>query len=321
MAKHKNVPTEYRNYYLPLSFPVLLLSGDHWRISDVTSMRLHFHNCLEIGVCHSDSGAMEFYGEPLPFREGDVTVVPRNVPHTTYSAKGTASLWSYLFIDPKALFRDFLPGTWKNWDLLAHNSSTYKFILNREEYPGVYETLMLAIKELENQKPGYQLSATGLLLSLYLSIYRIENADSNRDLAGGQAGSAYGTLNSLSIAPALDYVENNYMKQFSIEFLAGLCHWSPTHFRRVFHDVMGTSPLDYVNNTRVMKSCDLLCNTQESILNISGMVGFQSVSSYNRCFIKIMGTSPREYRKQTTQTNQYAKNQSILQYSGWMYPE
>lgn len=111
------------------------------------------------------------------------------------------------------------------------------------------------------------------------------------------------------------------MKQFSIEFLAGLCHWSPTHFRRVFHDVMGTSPLDYVNNTRVMKSCDLLCNTQESVLNISGMVGFQSVSSYNRCFIKIMGTSPREYRKQTTQTNQYAKNQSILQYSGWMYPE
>ena len=38
---------EYRNYYLPSSFPVLLLTGDNWKISDVRSEHLHFHNCLE----------------------------------------------------------------------------------------------------------------------------------------------------------------------------------------------------------------------------------------------------------------------------------
>ena len=59
MAKRKNIITEYRNYYLPPHFPVIALSGDYWKISDRPSGHLHFHNCLEIGICHSDSGCLE----------------------------------------------------------------------------------------------------------------------------------------------------------------------------------------------------------------------------------------------------------------------
>ena len=43
MAKPTNAITEYRNYYLSPHFPALLLSGDHWRISDRQRDRLHFH--------------------------------------------------------------------------------------------------------------------------------------------------------------------------------------------------------------------------------------------------------------------------------------
>ena len=111
------------------------------------------------------------------------------------------------------------------------------------------------------------------------------------------------------------------MQQFTIEYLAELCHWSPTHFRRVFHDIMGTSLLDYVNNTRILKSCILLRSTEHSILDISEMVGFHSVSSFNRYFIKLMQMSPREYRKQMQQSEKKAENQSILEFAGWMRPE
>ena len=110
------------------------------------------------------------------------------------------------------------------------------------------------------------------------------------------------------------------MHQFTIEHLASLCHWSPTHFRRVFHEIMGVPPLDYLNNTRVSKACGLLRSTEESILNISEMVGFRSVSSLNRYFLKIMRMSPRDYRKQMRLSADDAENRSILEYSGWMYP-
>ena len=119
MAKRKNIITEYRNYYLPPHFPVIALSGDYWKISDRPS-------CLEIGICHSDSGCLEFYGEPAPFKEGDITVIPRNVPHTTYSSPGLASHWSYIYIDPKELFRNLLPATWQNHDLTAYSLNNFK---------------------------------------------------------------------------------------------------------------------------------------------------------------------------------------------------
>lgn len=327
MAKQKGVVTEYRSYYLPMHFPVLLLSGDYWKISDVPSGRLHFHNCLEIGICHSDSGCIEFFGEPLSFKAGDVTVIPKNVPHTTYSTPGTESHWSYIYFDPQELFRNMLPATWKNFDFSIYSSHGFQPILNRTDHPQVYELVLSVIRELEEQKPSYQLSAKGLLLSLYIELLRIEtlekNEDDNSDTGAAETAPSQeeDKDNALVIAPALDYIEENYSSQFSIEYLADLCHWSPTHFRRVFHDIMGTSPLDFVNNTRITKACNLLRSTEDSILNISETVGFHSVSSFNRYFIKIMQMSPRDYRKQMQKSDKRMENQSIMEYAGWLYPE
>ena len=37
MAKQKNIITEFRNYPLRVEFPILLLTGNQWWISDVPS--------------------------------------------------------------------------------------------------------------------------------------------------------------------------------------------------------------------------------------------------------------------------------------------
>lgn len=318
MSKQKKIITEYRNYYLPLQFPAILLSGDYWKISDVPSGRLHFHNCLEIGVCHSDSGILNLCGNPLTFKEGDVTCIPRNIPHTTYSSKGTESHWSYLFLDPEELFHNLLPNSWRNYDQFLSSLQSYKYILSKENYPKVHNLTLQVIQEMEAQKPGYQLSARGLLLALYIEIYRIQHeAEPDSPDNDSQLMTAE---NTLAIAPALDYIEQNYASSFSVEHLANLCHWSPTHFRKIFHEIMGVSPLEYVNNTRIMNACKLLRSTENSILDISESIGFHSVSSFNRFFIKIMKVPPREYRKQMALADK-KESQSILEYAGWLYPE
>lgn len=296
MAKSKNSVTEYRNYYLPMNFPVLLLSGEHWRISDVPSGRQHFHNCLEIGICHSDSGFMEFFGEPFPFRAGDVTVIPMNVPHTTYSTPGTRSHWTYIFLDSQELFRHLLPPAWEKFGIYSHAFQDYHLIFSRGEYPNIYTQATAAVQELEEQNFGYQLSVTGLLLSLYVEVLRIQLSKYNDTASSRTSEHREDTKQeadyALLIAPALDYIEKNYMQQFSIDYLADLCHWSPTHFRRVFREIMGMSPLDFVNNTRIAKACNLLRSTNDSILNISEAVGFCSLSSFNRTFSKVMQIPP-----------------------------
>ena len=75
MAKQKNIITEFRNYPLRVEFPILLLTGNQWWISDVPSANLHFHNCLEIGLCHEGEGTLIIQKESCHFSAGDITII------------------------------------------------------------------------------------------------------------------------------------------------------------------------------------------------------------------------------------------------------
>lgn len=71
-----------------------------------------------------------------------------------------------------------------------------------------------------------------------MSLLRIHST--NEALSGQEAG--HTLLGDFAIAPALEYITRNYMAPMTIDDLAGLCHLSTTHFRRKFHDTMGTAP-------------------------------------------------------------------------------
>jgi len=318
MAKQKQPVTEYRPYRLPVEFPVLLLTGERWHISDQKSGRLHFHNCLEIGICHTDSGIMEFEGRPLEFHAGDITCIPKNLPHTTYSTKNSSSLWSYIFIDTDSLF-------WDNTSLrplLAQLSMTdiphFQYILPGDKYEKLASFARYIYEELKDQPVNYELSVRSLIFSFLLEMLRVQNDLHSKDLVIQPMKSSDSTL---MIAPALDYIEKNYMYQFTVEQLASLCHLSETHFRRLFLQTMGTPPLEFINNTRINKACVLLKTTQESILYISEQVGFHTISSFNRCFSKAMGASPREWKKQVLFSEGKSEKGAVgavVEYQGWL---
>lgn len=316
MPKHKKTIIEYRNYNLSSSFPVLLLSGNRWKISDKKSGRLHFHNCLEIGICHSDGGTMEFEDTPISFRQGDITYISKNYPHTTYSSPGTASLWSYIFYDPNELFHNIANNATGNWDDTTESKRSFNYlILNKDNYPKIHFLVTSVIDEMTHKPINYQLNVRSLLLCLHIEMFRIQEAN-NKVSASTQEDNTKD--NALVITPALDYIRMNYMHQFTMEYLATICHFSETHFRRVFHSIMGTSPLNYINNMRITKACSLLRSTEDSILSISEGVGFRSVSSFNRYFQRVMGCSPRDWRYQLMQTEAKTTKQSIFEYSGWV---
>ena len=123
------------------------------------------------------------------------------------------------------------------------------------------------------------------------------------------------------LSPVLDYIEDHYDEQFDVNYLADICCLSPTHFRRLFRDIMGKTPLDFLNNTRIINACNLLRSTENSILDISEMVGFRSVSSFNRHFMETMNTTPRSYRNETLYAKEKQEKMFIKDYTGWMYPE
>lgn len=310
MSKTKRSILECRSYNLPPNFPVLLLTGDRWHISDVKSGSLHFHNCLEIGICHTESAIMEFNGAPTPIRAGDMTCIPTKILHTTYSLPGMASLWSYIFLDPEELFREFIV----HQELSSADLQDFPvLIINQEDRPDLYLLLTMIIEQLKQQKPNFRASVRGLLLALCIEFLRLKGSTQQHDLPIDPPE------NALVISPALNYIRDNYMNSFPIQTLVDLCHLSGTHFRRVFHEIMGISPLEYINVIRINKACMLMRTTESTILSVSEQVGFHSVSSFNRYFTKMIGLSPRDWRTRMlqTETKEMWQKQSILNFNGW----
>ena len=73
--------------------------------------------------------------------------------------------------------------------------------------------------------------------------------------------------------------------------------FSESHFMRYFKETMGTSFVDYLKDYRLTMAARLLQSSDSSVLSISGEVGFESLSYFNRAFKKHYGMTPLQYRK------------------------
>ena len=308
MARPKRTVLEYRNYELPPEFPVLLLTGDHWHISPVPGKHLHIHNCLEIGLCHSSGGTMVFGSQRVHFSSGDVTCIARNVPHTTWSDPEQASRWSYLFLDPDALLGpDGLRRIGGLKDAGYFLSSCH-LLLHPDQHPWAGRYVQDIAEELISRPPGCQESVRGLFTALLIRMLRVYSKEETETVQDAYTS---------AISPALDYIHENYMQEFPQQKLSEICHMSPTHFRRLFKEQIGTSPLSFLHQTRILKSCTLLRSSGLSVTEIAGRVGYNSLSSYNRHFAASMGCTPMVWRK----TAGDSSRPSLLTFSGWTEAE
>ena len=122
------------------------------------------------------------------------------------------------------------------------------------------------------------------------------------------------------LRPALEYINDHYVEPCGVDKLAGLCHLSQTHFRRLFLSIMGTTPLQYVIQIRIRQACILLNTTSEPITSIAQAVGIASISSFNRNFQQVMSVTPQQYR-QSSKPIRARQKSYILPYKGWLVPE
>jgi AraC family transcriptional regulator len=72
---------------------------------------------------------------------------------------------------------------------------------------------------------------------------------------------------------------------------------SETHFRRLFHEVFGTSPVQFIRQRRIERACSLLRSTANPIKQIAADCGFAEEAFFSRVFHQALGKSPAAYRR------------------------
>lgn len=99
------------------------------------------------------------------------------------------------------------------------------------------------------------------------------------------------------IIDALQYMEQNYDKNPSLEDAAKISGYSPSYFSRLFQTQLGKSFSDYLINIRLGYVQYLLLNTQKSITEIALETGYSHTSNLSEQFKKYTGLTPLQYRK------------------------
>jgi AraC family transcriptional regulator len=105
------------------------------------------------------------------------------------------------------------------------------------------------------------------------------------------------------IARALRWIEARAEEPLPLAELAGEAAMSPYHFLRVFRQVAGMTPHQYVLRTRLHRAALRVNRSDEPISTIAFDAGFNDLASFNRRFRGVMGASPSAYRKRRRLTS------------------
>ena len=101
---------------------------------------------------------------------------------------------------------------------------------------------------------------------------------------------------STSVRLAKNYIDYNYSKNITLKDLEEKAHVSKFHLSHLFKEEIGLSPINYLIQVRFYHAKTLLETTNFSILQISQLVGFNSVNSFSTIFKKHFNCTPKDYR-------------------------
>ncbi|GAA3916792.1 AraC family transcriptional regulator [Litoribacillus peritrichatus] len=94
-----------------------------------------------------------------------------------------------------------------------------------------------------------------------------------------------------------DYIANNYQAQLSLAGIAKSANMSPYHFLRVFKDIYGETPNEFLIRLRVEQAKNMLITENFSVSEICEKVGYTSLGSFSSLFLKQVGVAPTLYRR------------------------
>ena len=96
----------------------------------------------------------------------------------------------------------------------------------------------------------------------------------------------------------IDYIFKNLHGDVSLQTLAGIANYSLFHFQKLFKDIIGVSPKQYIIKIRLETALHLLViHPQKSVMEISIECGFSSPAVFSRAVNNYFGVPPEEIRK------------------------
>lgn len=143
------------------------------------------------------------------------------------------------------------------------------------------------VHEFSQRALGYELVCKGLMLEILARLLRSQMA--RRIARVSEHGERIKRLaERMDNAPAEDW---------SNQRVAAELQMSLDHAAKLFRQVVGVPPGEFVRNVRHREACKLLRDTEWTVEEVGTAVGYSDIHHFSRLFRANEGISPRAYRK------------------------
>ena len=103
----------------------------------------------------------------------------------------------------------------------------------------------------------------------------------------------------LAVQRMQEYIDMNIERKITLKELAVAAGYSPWHAARLFKEVTGKAPFDYIRSLRLTKAALVLRDNQVRIVDVALDFVFDSHEGFTRAFSKEFGVTPYKYTKNT----------------------
>ena len=105
-------------------------------------------------------------------------------------------------------------------------------------------------------------------------------------------------INYTRIASAIEYIQENFTQQPTLDEIAKKVNLSAFHFQRLFTDWAGVSPKKFLQFVSVQHAKQVLKETQSTLFDTAYETGLSGTGRLHDLFMKIEGMTPGEYKNQ-----------------------
>lgn len=96
-----------------------------------------------------------------------------------------------------------------------------------------------------------------------------------------------------------NYIEQNIALPITLKQLSNVAGYSPWYIARIFKEVTGKAPYEYIRSRRLTQAAFVLRDENKKVIDVALDFVFDSQEGFTRAFSKEFGIAPGKYRSKT----------------------
>ena len=225
----------------------------------------HSHKCYELVYYFAGKGVCYIDGREFPYEANDCVIVPPNASHNDIHSETSSMICIGFTID--------------------HDDGDLPALVHADKADSIRPLLERIDGEIA-QKPENFIAVVNALMEIIII-----------ELKRGDHHAAPSPSQRAMLDNAINYINEYYLTDISVQQLADMSNYSYHRFRHIFQQQMGVSPKQYVLSKRLDYAKTLLADNRDSITDVCYKCGFSSTSFFIRQFKKETDVTPLQYRK------------------------